>query len=330
MGEATILSLYMALGQIVTINIALICLLVVVLECGEIFYNASAAAVLPELVHPDKLKDAISVSKLDDGIVVVVGPMIAALIYSNIEISFALGIVAAINLFAALLQKLIQLKYESNRETAVRQGILSSFKEGLAYVKCNKLVRGLVISLPLTNAFFDSVFSVGIAFLFREIYKLDAYSYGLYCSVTSSTSLIVPLLVLPLVKKYEPGKIYTVATTMIAIEVGLIGLMAYLGLQNVMPVMVIVVLITILDCMTIAEAMPMQLAISIIMQTKVDKEILGRVQSILNLVSVSSIALGQFVFGILIDAINPWVPILIGACMIGIGSFVFHRTTATI
>lgn len=326
-GEAAVLFLYMAVGQFFYINLFLIYILVVVLECGEIFYNASAAAILPELVKPEKLKDAISVSKVDDGMVVILGPMVAAFIYSNIDISFALGIVAALNLFAAVLQNFINLKYESKKESVVNQSVWQNFKEGLAFVRQDKFVRGLLVSLPLTNAFFGSVFSVGIMYLFRQVYELDAYSYGLYCSVTSSMSLIIPLLVIPIVKKYEPKKIYTVSTALIAIEVAFIGLLAFCGVSQGMPVMLTVVLITILDCMTIAEAMPMQMSTSIMMQTRVSKEMLGRVWSIVKVFSVASVALGQMLFGMLIDTTNPWFPILIGACFIGIGSFLFYRNT---
>lgn len=327
-GEAAVLSLYMLMGQFMSINLALIYLLVIALECGEIFYNASTAAVLPELVPPEKLKDAISVSKVDDGIVVVLGPMIAALIYSNIDISFALGLVAALNLLAAILQKFIKLRFESRKELAVKQSLWMNFKEGLAFVKQDRFIRGLMVSVPLANAFFGSVFSVGVMYLFRQIYELDAYSYGLYCTVTSSMSLVIPLLALPVVKKYEPRRIYTVSTALIAIEIALIGLLAFLGVSQIMPVLLTVALITILDCMTIAEAMPMQLSTSIMIQTRVGKEMLGRVWSIVRVISVASISLGQMIFGILIEVTNPWLPILIGACFIGFGSFLFHRNTA--
>ena len=48
LGEAVILGSYYILGQIVTINIFLIYLLVILLEAGEIFYGGCSAAILPE------------------------------------------------------------------------------------------------------------------------------------------------------------------------------------------------------------------------------------------------------------------------------------------
>lgn len=110
-GEAAILIFYMLLGATIGLKLALIYVLVVVLEIGEIFYNASAAAILPELVPTEKIKDAVSVSRVDDGIVQVAGPMLAAVIYTNIFISGALGVVALVNLAAGGLQFLIHPRY---------------------------------------------------------------------------------------------------------------------------------------------------------------------------------------------------------------------------
>ena len=77
---SSVLGVYFLLGQAVPISIALVYALVVVLEIGEIFYGGCEAAILPELVPTERLKDAISISKVDDGIVNVTAPLAAALI----------------------------------------------------------------------------------------------------------------------------------------------------------------------------------------------------------------------------------------------------------
>ncbi|MBP3702043.1 MAG: hypothetical protein J6I64_09135, partial [Lachnospiraceae bacterium] len=48
-----------------------------------------------------------------------------------------------------------------------------------------------------------------------------------------------------------------------------------------------VVLITVLDCMTIAAAMPMQMASSIMLQTGVERHILGRVSATMRMISIA-------------------------------------------
>ncbi len=91
LGEAVVLGVYGAMGHVVPIGVPLIYVLVVVLEAGEIFYGGCEEAILPELVLQERLADAISISKVDDGIVRVISPMMAALIYDHLAIACPRG-----------------------------------------------------------------------------------------------------------------------------------------------------------------------------------------------------------------------------------------------
>lgn len=86
LGEAAVLGVFALLGSQLPMSIVWIYALVLILEIGEVFYDGASAAILPELVPQEKIKDAISISKVDDGVVVVAAPMIAALIYSTVTI----------------------------------------------------------------------------------------------------------------------------------------------------------------------------------------------------------------------------------------------------
>ena len=132
------------LGQITTIGIALIYVLVIVLEAGEIFYGGCEAAILPELVPPEKLKDAISVSKVDDGVVNVAAPLAAALIYDNLSISLAFAVIGGLNLLFFVLQALIRPKYAAEHtERTQRSSVWKDFKEGVRCIRQNTFLLGL-------------------------------------------------------------------------------------------------------------------------------------------------------------------------------------------
>lgn len=326
-GEASILLFYMLLGAAIGLKLALIYVLVVVLEIGEIFYNASAAAILPELVPTEKIRDAVSVSKVDDGIVQVAGPMLAAVIYSNISISGALGVVALVNLAAGGLQFLIHPRYTDQRPAqVVRPTVFLDLREAGSFIRKDRFIRTFIQVLPLVNAFFGATFSVGVMYLLREQYQLSAYAYGLYCSVTATMSLVVPVLAVPLVKKYEPARIFAAATTVIALAIAGISLAAFLGIQNMLPVMLTVVVITLLDCCTIASAIPMQLSSSILIQTSVEKRMLGRVRAMIRMVSLASVSLGEMLFGVVIDFTNVWLTILLGAVGVAVASLMYRKS----
>lgn len=68
--------------------------------------------------------------------------------------------------------------------------------------------------------------------------------------------------------------------------------------------------------MTIAAAIPMQMSSSIMLQTGVEKNILGRISATLRMVSIASGAFGEMVFGVLNDATWVWLPIFLGSTFV--------------
>ena len=327
LGEAIVLGGYFLLGQTVPIGVALVYLLVIVLEAGEIFYGGCSAAILPELVPADRLGDAISISKVDDGIVRVAAPVIAALLYDNLTIAAAFAVIGGLNFLSFALQCAIRPKYEAAPAKAgKRNSVWRDFMDGVDCIRRDSFLRGFVKVSPLVNAFFGATFSVSIAYLLRQTYAVDTWVYSLYCSITASVSMIVPLLAVPLVRKYPPKTVFFAATASIAVEIFLIGICAMCGMYQVLPVAAAVVLITVLDCMTIAAAIPMQMTAAIMLQTGVEKSILGRVSATIQMVGIASIAAGEMLFGLLNDATWVWLPIFLGALGVGAGAILFRRT----
>ncbi|MGN0350934.1 MAG: MFS transporter [Roseburia sp.] len=325
--EAVTLIVYFVLGQAVEIGIVLIYLLVIILEMGEVFYSCASSAILPELVSREELKTAIAVSKIDDGIVVVVSPMVAALIYENLNLTMAFGIVAILNLISCILQKCMRPKYRVEKEENVeKKSFYEEFKEGICCIRQDKFLRVYVKVLPIIDAFFGATFSVSVMYLLRESFQLSTYAYGLYGTVTASMSMIIPFFAVPIVKKYAPQKVFVVASALIAVEIFGIGILAFLGCSGHVPVMTAVIAITILDCLTIAEAIPMQMSASVLLQTGVKQEVLGRVSSTISMATTAGVALGEFVFGILNDITCVWAPIFLGAFGVGIASFLYWRS----
>ena len=326
LGEAIVLGIYFLLGQTLSIGILLIYLLVVILEAGEIFYGGCEAAILPELLPTERLEDGISISKVDDGIVQVIAPLAAALIYDYLSIAAAFAVIALLNFVSFLLQIMIHPKYEvEHRNKIERTSIWKEFREGVRCIRENTFLHGFIKVLPIANAFFGATFSVSIAYLLRQTYAVETWVYSAYCSVTSAVSMIVPLIAVPIVRKYPANKLFFAATLTISVCILLIGLCAVCGIYQILPVMISVVLITILDCMTIAAAIPMQMTSSIMLQKGVEKNVLGRVSAMMRMVSIASVAAGEMIFGMLNDATWVWLPIFLGSAGVAAASFMFRR-----
>ncbi len=330
LGEAIVLGIYFLLGQALSIGILLIYLLVVILEAGEIFYGGCEAAILPELLPTERLEDGISISKVDDGIVQVIAPLAAALIYDHLSIAAAFAVIALLNFVSFLLQTIIQPKYEvEHKKKNERTSIWKDFRDGVRCIRENAFLCGFIKVLPIANAFFGATFSVSIAYLLRQTYAVETWVYSAYCSVTSAVSMIVPLIAVLVVRKHPANKLFFAATLTISVCILLIGLCAVCGIYQILPVMISVVLITILDCLTIAAAIPMQMTSSIMLQKGVEKNVLGRVSATMRMVSIASVAAGEMIFGMLNDATWVWLPIFLGSAGVAAASFMFRRVMIT-
>ncbi|MCR4903274.1 MAG: MFS transporter [Butyrivibrio sp.] len=323
-GETIVLMGYYTVSEFFEVKVISIFILVVVLEIGEVFYGSAENAIIPDLVDKEYLQKAIAISKSDDGIVFVVSPMIGALIYTKLDLSMAFLIVGMLDLLGALLLINIKTTFAEN-ENKNEDKFIKEFLEGLQIIKEDSFLKRYIIALPLIDACFGATFSVCVCYLLRVCYQLDAYQYGLYNSVTASTTIWVPLLVIPFVNKVKPEKIFKNSTRLIAIEIAFIGLFAFLGMRGYISIIVSVVIITFIDCLTIMEAIPMQISGSILIQTNIDKKYLGRVTATISMITSIAIGAGEFIFGVLNDSIGIYQTIIIGAVGVAIGHAIFQE-----
>lgn len=70
----------------------------------------------------------------------------------------------------------------------------------------------------------------------------------------------------------------------------------------------------------------MQMTSSIMLQTGVEKTVLGRVSATLRIIGIASGAVGEVLFGLLNDATWVWLPIFLGAAGVACASLLFRRT----
>ncbi len=177
MAESVVLFVYSMMSFFIPINVALVFILVLLLEMGEVFYNACEGAIIPLLVDEDKLKDAIAVSKSDDGIVFVISPIIAAFIFTNINLTAAFVFVTILDFAAGILQFSIKTRQQKNESDDEKIHFIRNFKEGVSVILENNKLRNLAMTIPVINAFFGATFSVSILYLIREELQLQWECY---------------------------------------------------------------------------------------------------------------------------------------------------------
>lgn len=304
-----------------TLNIIPVFVLVIGLEIIEIFYQAPEAAVLSEIVKEDMIEEAAVLSKIDDGIVFIISPLIAVTSYklfgivgSLFLVFIILSLTTSLNFFIKTPFSKINSKSDSNNP--FRQFLLD-FKEGLIEIKNDKFLKRLVIVLPIIDFNFSAVFQVVITYMLLEMYNINEYSFGIYKSVTASMTIIVPFLIMPFVKKLKPDKVLKPALVIISVSIFLIAVASKFGLNaNVSTKNIVLAIITFFDCLTIASIMPMHLAFSVYMHKNVKSECKSRVMSVIRMLSIASVPLGSMFYGIILEFIPVYISIAIAAITI--------------
>ena len=283
-------------------------ILVVCLEMVEVIYQAPASAIIPELVEQDILEEAVSVSQVDDYVVYACAPAISAVVYKAFGIVGALGAAALCFLIATALRFLIHPSYERKKEVA-NKNMVREFKEGICALKENDFIRSLTILAPISNFFLGSLFSVTITYFILEVVGASEAVYALYRTTIASIGIVVPLVAVPLVSRTSPAKVLTVSMGVCTAALAGITLVVSMWPDGIQDPYLVIILITLLDCIGVATIIPANMAIGICLQKDTPEKYRSRIISVFRMFALTSVPLGQLFYGYITDAWLIWQPI---------------------
>ena len=138
--------------------------------------------------------------------------------------------------------------------------------------------------------------------------------YGMYRMATASISILLPFLILPIIKKIKPEKLLKYSAISISGFLFLISGCVYYGMGAGKDNIVLVVgLITFLDCMVISSVMPLNIATQVFFQKNIKNEFRSRIMSVFNMLALSSIPLGNMFYGFLANIMPAYMCIFIAS-----------------
>ena len=243
-------------GMYGDISLISVYILVIILEMVEVFYNSAESSILSEIIDKDLMEEAVTLSRVDDGIVYITTPMLAAFIFKSFGIFGSFVLISTLLVFSLILNFFIETPYADELKEKKSKGIksfVSEFIEGIDELRKDRFTKIFVIVAPLINFSFSAIFSVVITYVFLKVFKTSEYIYGMYRMVTASISILLPFLILPIIKKIKPEKLLKYSALSIPGFLFLIGLCVYYGMGAGKDNIVLVVcLITFLDCLVIS------------------------------------------------------------------------------
>lgn len=278
---------------------------------GGIFSPASAA-LLPGIVNEDQFQQANSYFTMKSSFISILGVIAAGILYAELSVTTLFFIVGVCFCLSGVSEMFIKVQFTAGSEKMNLQLVFSDMKDGLAYILGKKAICIFMCAMLFINFFFSPVFSNFMPlFIKTDLVSAPSYLFDsfltpeLWSSVFSlviGVSTIITSVILS-TKKQEDKCGFKIAVRicvltffMIAITAGYRVFVA--GNHDVNPFLIIMAVSWIaVGAVTVLINIP---ANTVLLKI-VDRDKLGKVSSITNVLTQGLIPLASVLAGIILQ-----------------------------
>ena len=305
-------------GTYLTSNLSLVAIyvLVIILELVEVFQSGPMMSVLPAIVEESQLALANTWMQVDNGIVNIITPFVAAFIYSTFAITGSLFISGSILFFTMIgyaFMKIPERKVQKQMDdSSVVNSFWTDFKDG---IKIAFEIPNLIIVVLLAlfmNFLMSPIFGIVITYFIRVTLNFSNTEFSMFESFVAVVSMISPLIAYRLIKdSKEPVHLFLKYTGgfVVGLFVVMCGTMArdifsmnqWMSLAGILVGFILVSVL----------ATYINIQLSTLGAKMVPEEYLGRIGTTMGMLSTISVPIGQLVFGMLLDVSNATVCLVV-------------------
>ena len=306
--------LIFGVGTYVTSNLSLVAIygLVIILELVEVFQSGPMMSVLPAIVEESQLALANTWMQVDNGIVNIITPFIAAFIYSTFAITgslFISGSILFLTMIGYAFMKIPERKVQKQMDdSSVVNSFWTDFKEGIqiAFEIPNLII--IVLLALFINFLMSPIFGIVITYFIRVTLQFTNEEFSMFQSFVAVVSMISPLIAYRLIKeskepvhlllKYTGGFIVGLFVVMCGtIARDIFSLNQWMSIAGILVGFIVVSIL----------ATYINIQLSTLGAKMVPEQFLGRIGTTLGMLSTISVPIGQLVFGIILDNFNATV-----------------------
>jgi MFS family permease len=310
-----------------SLSIGLIYLLVVILEITEIFFHSSMSAVIPSIIDKDNLLEANSLRSMIISLGQLMAPILGALIYGTFGLFLAIIINATSFLLSAFSEMFIKIPKIKAKETKKNFAALKEdFTAGLKIIKDNKSIRTIIAIATIINFSIAPLFSVGLIFIIREVLMASDMQFGIFQSVLTASMIAAPILLTKKIKKERLGDVLIKSFILISLFIASISISTtafMMSLSNNHLISYIFILSIAFFIGVLVTAV--NIGVTTLLQKVVPLEFMGRTSTVLGLLVAIAIPIGQMLFGVLYDIINPGYVVIFNGLVILLGVLYHYK-----
>ncbi|HEY7333553.1 MAG TPA: MFS transporter [Bryobacteraceae bacterium] len=314
MSSAFLLTLLFYLG---VVKVWHILALSFVVGIGQSFGGPAYSALLPTLVGPEDLNNAIAMNSIQFNIGRIVGPVIGGAAFAALGATwcFALNGVSFIAVIASLY--MIHVKFVPPKS---KESILHSMKEGFRFIQAREGMRQLIlVSFCMSMLWFP--LAAALPGFVQEVFKQGPKTLALLMTCSGAGSVVGGLFVAAKGKVHRQGQAALIIVT--GVGAGIAGF----ALSRMLPLSC--VLIFIVGAMAMSSAS----FLSSLAQLSVGDEMRGRVMSVFNLSFRTGMPVGSLLVGALIPIFGVSVVLVSsGSILVALALYflILHRGVAAL
>jgi MFS family permease len=267
---------------------------------AQAFGGPAYQALIPTLVEPKDLPNAIAMNSIQFNLARIIGPMLGGIALTSLGAAWCFSL----NGFS-FIAVIISLLLLSVRPMASKQGtsLLSSMKEGLGFIR-NQPAMGPLIILAFIMTFLGMPLIVFTPVVVRDVFHLGPTIYTYLLCTSGAGAVVGALLVAAFGNIENKGQVTLTALTMLGGLIAAFGLSRSLVLTFIMMFLAGVALIAVFAM------------ISSLVQLIAPDEMRGRVMSVYNVAFRGGMPIGALISGALIPLLTVQIVLAINGVLL--------------
>jgi len=294
---------------------------VILLSTISAFFSPAIATVIPTVVDREELMQANSINSLLSGTGQLIAPIIGGLLLSFSSLSVIFVINALSFLLSGIMECFIKIPRINKKTKYNLKEFGKSFKEGLEFTFQNRLLSILIVCCFMVNLSLYSIFSVGLTFILKVFLSVSDMHYGVFESIVVSGSIMGPLIAIKMLKGRKLEKIYSKSLLIITLLMSLMTfIVSPIVTINTFTVYLVLCFIGFLVSLIVGLV---NISMNTIFQKQIPNDYLGRVSSVVGMLTALSVPIGQMMFGYMFEYLNVYIPVFVAMSLVCFAKILF-------
>lgn len=298
----------------------------------NIIFDVSIDSAIPNIVSKEKIVNINAGNRIIDSISSVLGPVFGGIAFAIFNIESFILINSISFLVSAILDTLIDFKYNSNSELEEKSdeniaiSKLNYFKEiaeGFKYLISKRYIIEILAIFIIFNFFISFSVTIPIPIILNNILKIPTKSFGLIQGAIPVGMIIGAFMVKNIIAKYKLNSIFSVTGIIISVNIILLSIPLFINTIsniNIYVIYYLVIMIFMGVCISLVD-----IPFSYTLQTNIEEEFRARSLSLTISIVKVVVPISYLISGALLQSIEAYVVVLFGGISVLIVSTIFYK-----